>query len=208
MSIDLAKIVNAVASVFNVNTAAVNAQQQTASSAPTGGVALLMQIPGAADAVNYIRQQLVKLQQVPARIQALDQGRLQLQQIATAKGQSAALIDLNALGASLPSMRDQYTATAQQLAGVLLDLNAAGFAAVPVALAASAIQAAANMAQLFGRVTDREKLLGNIAGRMGVPLPAGAVASSPGDWKQWALYGGLGLLGFSALKKSRGSRTW
>jgi hypothetical protein len=208
MSIDLAKIVNAVASVFNVNTAAVNAQQQTASSAPTGGVALLMQIPGAADAVNYIRQQLVKLQQVPARIQALDQGRLQLQQIATAKGQSAALIDLNALGASLPSMRDQYTATAQQLAGVLLDLNAAGFAAVPVALAASAIQAAANMAQLFARVTDREKLLGNIAGRMGVPLPAGAVASSPGDWKQWALYGGLGLLGFSALKKSRGSRTW
>lgn len=188
---DLSQIVNGIASVFNLAT--------SGSSAAPAGTDLLTQIPGAATAVNYIRRQLVKLQQVPARLAALEQANKQLQAVATQRGDTGAVAKLQRLLANVAPVRFQYQDTAGAIAGVMLDLNASGYASpVPLELAAKTIKAAAGVAALFGNVEEAEKQLAAVARGLGVPVPAGVPAGV--DLGQVAKWGAVAAGGFLALR--------
>lgn len=194
--------------LVNVGTAIFGGGRPAAGAAQPSGVQLLMNIPGAADAINYVRKQLVKLQQVPARLSALDQGRLALQKVAQQKADARALGDLNAMPQSLQDLQGLYQTAANAVASALLGLNAAGFGFVPLELAGQVIGAAANMAQLFKRLDEREKYLAGIAGRLGVAPPTGTAPAGVGTAVKWGAGLGLGYFALRALGKSQGGRTW
>lgn len=144
---------------------AVSVVKQTISAGITA-------VPGATDAINYVKAQVGKFFQLPQRIKAAQQRAQTLQAAAAGKGMSTEAGEAAAVLSALSSASGTYTSTESKLTGVLDAMKAAGFGALPVVVLGVAVAVAASMAYLFKTVSFNETVLDKIEKKVLTPKEA------------------------------------
>ncbi len=162
-------------------------------------------IPGATDAINYVKAQVGKFFQLPQRIKAAQDRATALRAAATGKGFNTEAAEAGAVQGALTSLSGTYASTEKKLTGLLDGMKAAGFGALPVALLAVAVAVAASMAYLFKTISFNESVLDKIEKKVLTPKEAQELfGKSPllGIDVPWWLWGaGIAIGGYVLYEK-------
>lgn len=135
----------------------------------------LLDIPGVAKAVEYVKAQVGAFFQLPQRLRAATEKSARLLSVASSKGRDLESAELVAVQKTIASLRSTYAETEKKVSWVLDQLKAAGFGALPLALVGVAIAVAGTMAYLFRATSFNESLLDKIEKKVLTPAEAAAL---------------------------------
>lgn len=168
----------------------------------------LGQIPGAEEAVNWIKARVGQFYQLPERISKLQDKASKLQAVAVQKKMADQAARTYGVSTALKALKDSWATTEAKLSALLTDMKAAGLGAVSVSMAFSAVAMGGYMTYLFTTIDYQEKVLADVAKKILTPEEAARLFPSGGSLGLGVLIPALGLgaaafAGYYLLKRRR-----
>jgi hypothetical protein len=171
----------------------------------------LGQVPGAENAINWVKARVGEFYQLPERISKLQDKAAKLQTVADQKKRVDQAARTFGVSTALKSSKENWATTEAKLSVLLANLKSAGLGVVvPLGIALSGIAMGGSMVYLFKTVDYQEKVLADIAKKILTPEEAARLFPAGGSLFGFGLpvglvmgAGALIFVGFLFLKRNR-----